>query len=105
MSAPAPGRLTRTPPGPSRPSRFLRWHQRVLGFCLIIFAFELGLFLLVFPWLRSWELNWVPVHSPTFSDLWMSRYFRGVVSGLGLLDIYIACGELVRQLKVLFRGR
>ncbi len=105
MSAPAPGRLTNTPPNSSKPSRFLRWHQRVLGFCLVIFAFELGLFLLVFPWLRSWELNWVPVHSPTFSDLWMSRYFRGAVSGLGLLDIYIACGELVRQFKGLFRGR
>ncbi len=105
MSAPAPGRLTSTSPSRPKPSRFLRWHQRVLGFCLVIFAFELGLFLLVFPWLRSWELNWVPVHSPTFSDLWMSRYFRGVVSGLGLLDIYIACGELIRQCKALFAGR
>lgn len=105
MSAPAPGRLTSTPPSSSKPSRFLRWHQRVLGFCLFVFAFELGLFLLVFPWLRSWELNWVPVHSPTLSDVWMSRYFRGFVSGLGLLNIYIAGGEFIRQLKALFRGR
>jgi len=105
MSAPAPGRLTNASPTPSKPSRILRWHQRVLGFCLVVFAFELGLFLLVFPWLRSWELNWIPVHSPAFSDLWMSRYFRGFVSGIGLLDIYIACGELIRQLKALFRGR
>jgi hypothetical protein len=75
----------------------------VLGFCLVVFAFELGIFLLVFPWMRSWELNWVPVHSPTFSDFWMSRYFRGVISGLGLLDIYIACIELAKQFRALFR--
>lgn len=105
MGAPAPGRLTSPSPSSPKPSRFLRWHHRVLGFCLVIFAFELGLFLLIFPWLRSWELNWVPVHSPAFSDLWMSRYFRGFVSGLGLLNIYIACIELVKQLRTLIRYR
>jgi hypothetical protein len=81
----------------------VRWHRRVLGFCLIIFAFELGLFLLVFPWLRSWDLNWVPVHSPKFAELWMSPYFRGALSGLGLLNIYIALAEFARQLKSVFR--
>jgi hypothetical protein len=89
-------------PPPAKPARFMRWHRRVLAFCLIIFAFELGLFLLVFPWLKSWELSWVPVHSPHFAKLWMSRYFRGAISGLGLLNIYIALTEAVRQLKSLF---
>ena len=84
-------------------SRFLRWHHRFLGFCLVIFAFELGLFLVVFPWLKSWSLSWVPVHSPQFAALWMSRYVRGALSGLGLLNIYIAILELLRQLKSLFR--
>lgn len=86
----------------TKSTRFMRWHRRVLGFCLVIFAFELGLFLLVFPWLRSWDLNWVPVHSPKFADLWMSPYFRGALSGLGLLNIYIAIAEFVRQLKSVF---
>jgi hypothetical protein len=80
----------------------MRWHRRVLGFCLVVFAFELGLFLLVFPWLRNWDLSWIPMHSPRLSDIWMSRYFRGALSGLGLLNIYIALAELVRQLKAMF---
>lgn len=80
----------------------MRWHRRVLGFCLVIFALELGLFLVVFPWLRSWDLNWVPLHSPGFAKIWMSPYFRGALSGLGLLNIYIAFAELIRQLKLLF---
>lgn len=83
----------------------MRWRRRVLGFCLVIFAFELGLFLLVFPWLRSWDLNWVPLHSPTYAAIWSSHYFRGALSGLGLLNIYIAVVELIRQLKSLFSAR
>ena len=75
----------------------------MLGFCLVIFAFELGVFLVVFPWLKTWDLSWVALHSPRFSDLWMSRYFRGALSGLGLLNIYVAFAELIRQLKSIFR--
>ena len=80
----------------------MKWHRRVLGFCLAIFAFELGLFLVVFPWRDNWDLSWVAVHSHRFSSLWMSRYFRGALSGLGLLNIYIAFAELLRQLKSIF---
>ena len=89
-------------PPETKAGRFIKWHHRVLAFCLIVFAFELGVFLVVFPWLSNWDLSWIPVHSPRFSDIWMSRYFRGVLSGLGLLDIYIALAELVRQLRSIF---
>ncbi len=87
---------------PAAPPKFIRWQRRVLGLCLVIFAFELGIFLLVFPWLRSWEMSWVPVHSPRFAQIWMSRYMRGALSGLGLLNIYIAFTEAARQLRSLF---
>jgi hypothetical protein len=90
------------PPAPAQPRSFMRWHRRVLGFCLVIFAFELGLFLIIFPWLRNWDLSWAPMHSRRFSDIWMSRYFRVALSGIGLLNIYVALGELIRQLKALF---
>ena len=97
MNAPPPTALNEVKTG-----RFLRWHRRVLAFCLVIFAFELGLFLLVFPWLKNWDLSWVPVHSPRLAAIWMSRYFRGALSGLGLLNIYIAFVEAGRQLRSLF---
>jgi hypothetical protein len=29
-------------------------------------------------------------------DLWTSTYFRGALSGLGLLNIYISLGEVSR---------
>lgn len=86
----------------TKPPRFLKWHRRVLGFCLAIFAFELGLFLVVFPWRDNWDLSWIAVHSRRLSDIWMSRYFRGALSGLGLLNIYIAFAELLRQIRSIF---
>ena len=101
MNSPAPVAPPEPPPTP-RPTGFLRWHQRVLGFCLVVFALELGLFLLVFPWLSSWNMSWIPVHSPEFTSLWMSRYFRGALSGLGILNLYIAFTELLRQIRSLF---
>jgi len=92
-------------PPPVTPDRFTRWHRRILGFCLVIFALDLGAFLVVFPWIRAWGQNWVPVHSPHFAALWMSRYFRGAISGLGLLNLYVAVAEAVRQLRAIFTGR
>lgn len=82
-------------------SRVLRWHRRVLGFCLVIFALELGLFLLFFPWRRDWEMSWIPVHSPKLAAVWMSSYFRGAISGLGLLNIAVAFTEFKRLVRTL----
>lgn len=82
--------------------RLERWHSRVLGFCLVIFALQIGIFLTAFPWTLWWEMNWIPVHSPKMSDFWMNRFFRGAVSGLGLLNVYVAFGELFKQLKSIF---
>lgn len=82
--------------------RFIKWHRRILGFCLVIFAFELGVFLIIFPWLRNWERSWIPVHVPSLATLWMSRYFRGALTGIGFLDIYVALVELSHQLRRTF---
>lgn len=87
---------------PPTDTRFVRWHRRILGICLVIFAFELGLFLLVFPWLPNWDLNWIPLHSRFLSDLWLNQYFRGALSGLGLLNIYVAVLEAGRQISAVF---
>lgn len=93
------------PPQPARKKRtvFLKWHKWVLGVCFAVFALELGVFLIVFPWLSSWDLNWVPLQSPELRVIWMSRYFRGGLTGLGLVNVYVGIGELARQVRALFR--
>jgi hypothetical protein len=64
-----------------------------------VFAGELGLCLIVLPWLSSWDVSYIPLHSPKLSDIWMSPYFRGLLSGLGLLNVYVALSEAVRLVK------
>ena len=64
-----------------------------------MFCFEMGIFLLVLPWTEVWETNyfsWIAPGSGWWRGLWMSPYARGAVSGLGLLNIYIAFVEVFR---------
>jgi hypothetical protein len=89
-------------PPPVKPGGLVKWHSAILGICLVIFAFELGLFLLVFPWLSSWDTSYIPLHAQQLADVWTSPYFRGVVSGLGLINIYIAVVEAIKQVRVVF---
>jgi hypothetical protein len=96
------GMSTPAPPHPAKPRRLVEWHRRVPGISLALFAFDLGIFLLIYPWLRAWDLSWIPIRSPWFSQLWMSSYFRGALSGLGVLNIYIAVVEGVKQWKMFF---
>lgn len=96
---------TQASPAPrDQTHRFVKWHRRILGFCLVIFASELGVFLLVFPWQSNWGQSWIPVHVSGLADLWMSRYFRGALSGLGLLNLYVSITELFRQIRQSFRS-
>jgi hypothetical protein len=102
MTAPA---QAPAPESTQKRGRLARWHRRVLGFCIVIFALEIGIFLTVFPWLSNWDQSWIPVHEPKLASVWMSPYFRSALSGLGLLNIYIAAVELLSQLKSIFGAR
>ena len=86
---------------PVREGVFMRWHRRLWSILLILLALQLGLFLLMFPWRPEWEMNWVALHSRSWSDLWMNYYFRGGVSGLGALNIFVAGAEFSRQIRAL----
>lgn len=90
-----------TPAAPPaiKAAKFHKWHRVVLSICFIAFAGELGLCLLVLPWLSNWGMSYIPIHIAKLSDIWMSPYFRGLLSGIGLLNIYIALAEASRELR------
>lgn len=90
------------PPSPAKHTRFARWQRRVLSFSLMILTLQVGIVLTTLPWLNNWDQSWIPVHSPRLAALWMSPYFRAALSGLGVLNIYIAGTELLSQLKSIF---
>lgn len=84
---------------PAAPGRFEHWHRRVLGICLVTFALELGLFLVVYPWTRGWSLNFLPTRWTALLDVWMSGALRSAVSAVGLVDLWIAGAEFVRLIR------
>lgn len=68
------------------------WKRLFLAI-FILLAFEVGLFLVMFPWSLTWENNFFLTGIPTLKDALMSYYFRGAVSGLGLVNVFLAIGE------------
>ena len=83
-----------------------RWFRRLSSVLFVVFCFELGLFLLVYPWTDAWADNYFSVAVPdsalsTWRTLWNNPYVRGGVSGLGLVNVWIAVAEVFRM----FAGR
>lgn len=74
--------------------------SRIWVMLFVIFCFEIGLFLLVFPWLDPWDNNGM-ADMRWFSQVWDSTYFRGALSGLGLVNIYISMLEVYRLKRAL----
>ena len=73
--------------------------QRLLRLCFAIFTFEIGLFLAVFPWVDIWSSNYFSGWIPALENIWNDLYFRGAVTGIGLVNIYVACNEVVRTFR------
>jgi hypothetical protein len=72
------------------------WVHRLGLFLFIVVCFEVGAFLTAFPWTPQWDSNALANLFPWLRDFWTSSYFRGAVSGIGLLNIYISFGEISR---------
>ena len=72
------------------------WVHRLGALLFILVCFEVGVFLLVFPWMDYWGSNWIAGVSPWVRATWVSAYFRGALSGVGLLNIYISLAEVFR---------
>jgi hypothetical protein len=73
-----------------------RWYHKVAGVMAAIFCFELGVFLLVYPWASDWNVKYFTFLPLWARGIWSSPYFRGAISGLGILNIYISFLEVFR---------
>lgn len=73
--------------------------HRLIHICFAIFTFEIGLFLLIFPWRDDWTFNYFQGSSWLLERLWDDPYFRGAISGLGLVNIYLSMLEFRRAFR------
>lgn len=69
--------------------------NKILVTVFIFFCFELGFFLVVFPWLQYWENNLFLFYFPSMREFILNNYFRGAVSGLGIVDIGLGFWEMM----------
>jgi hypothetical protein len=61
---------------------------------LIVFYVEVGLVLAVVPWSAYWERNYFAGIVPVLHAIITNSFFRGAVSGLGLVNLAAAIAEL-----------
>lgn len=66
--------------------------NRLFRAMLVVLCFEMGALLLYLPWTRFWEQNYFLNHFPLLMPILLHPSFRGLVSGIGLLDIFLAFG-------------
>jgi hypothetical protein len=77
---------------PSKPA----WYYKLGMVLFIVVCFEVGLFLLLFPWMQYWRNNSIAGLAPWLRQLWNSSFFRGALSGVGMVNLYISIAEIIR---------
>ena len=74
-----------------------RRSDRVVKIVFALFCVEIGLILLALPWTLLWDNNFFfSLLGAEMRDVWMSSYTRGAVSGLGVVNLWIAAHEARR---------
>jgi hypothetical protein len=67
----------------------------------VVFFVEVGLVLAVVPWSLYWERNFFAALLPALHAVMINTFFRGAVSGLGVINLAAAISEL----RALLAGR
>ena len=96
--APEPGPVYDTPsaPQPPAPQRIPRWLERAELFLRVLLRMYIGLAVCYVPWSPTfWDQNPLFLQFPTVSIFAASGAVRGIVSGLGLLNLWIAFRDAV----------
>ncbi len=72
------------------------WLQRASLGVLVIFCLYIGCLMAVLPWSpRYWDANsWILGH-PAAANWLLRGWVRGLLSGIGLLDLWIGVSELL----------
>lgn len=72
------------------------WLQRLSLLILVLFCVYLGVLVMLLPWwTRIWDHNMFIEAHPALSAVAHNGAVRGIISGVGLLDIWIGISEAV----------
>jgi hypothetical protein len=65
------------------------WIRRLAAVLFVFVCAVLGVILVAFPWTTQWTDNAIFLGRPVLSGILNHGFTRGVVTGLGILDIWI----------------
>lgn len=68
--------------------------NKILFIIYVLYCFEVGIFLVVFPWMRLWDQNFLLDYSIYLRLLFLNNFFRGAVSGLGMANLLLGVWEI-----------
>jgi hypothetical protein len=78
---------------PQEPTGIQLWLHRTSVFLFVLISAVAGVLLVILPWTPEWTDNYLLLSFPWLRDFVSSGFFRGLCSGLGLLDIWIGFWE------------
>jgi hypothetical protein len=93
------GLATRSPasaPAPPPLASTGLWLLRTWVVIRVAFFIELGMVLVVLPWTRGWTENHLLLAYPQVRFFLQNNFLRGLISGLGFIDIGFGISEAVR---------
>ena len=82
-------------PPEHEPKRPHRWLKRLGLVVFVLFCLEVGIILTVLPWTRLWTENSLLLGLPAVKEFMNYGFVRGLVSGLGLVNIWMGVVEAV----------
>jgi hypothetical protein len=68
--------------------------SRILRIILLLLWFELGVVLILLPWSDVWDVNYFLYQYPNLAFFVKNSYLRGMISGLGIINIMYALEAL-----------
>jgi hypothetical protein len=83
---------------PSKPTAFPQplWLRRVKLVGVVAICIWLGMTLVALPWTRWWTENSLLLSYPALASVLQRNFVRGVISGIGLIDVWLGVWEAVR---------
>ena len=86
------------PPTSYAPQRIPRWRERAELYLRVVLRMYIGVAVCYAPWSHLfWDQNPLFVQYPTLAIYAANGAVRGLVSGLGLLNLWFACEDAIRH--------
>lgn len=71
--------------------------NRLLRVVFLLIWLELGLVLILVPWSEIWDVNYFLYQYPALGLFVKNPYLRGAISGLGVINVFLALEAFRRR--------